>query len=283
MKDYTPNRVAIKECCRCHERLPGTREFFYADKRATDGLYGHCKKCHNEYGRSRYEGERREKTLENQRRYRKEFPERRKATLERYYQNNKESILERQRVYENSEKGIATKSNWLENNRDKRRKIANRYVEKNRDRLNQETREKRKNNPGAFSETSKRSRVKRRVARNIEWQRREAIKANLPSDFTTDDWNFALNYFNGRCAACGRPPAFFHRLDMDHWIPLSNPDCPGTVPTNIIPLCGGVGGCNQQKHASDPHEWLIKKFGKKSAGAISNRIHKYFSLVRKTD
>lgn len=40
MSDFT-----TKLCTECSRELPATREYFYADKRATDGLYGCCKPC----------------------------------------------------------------------------------------------------------------------------------------------------------------------------------------------------------------------------------------------
>jgi len=226
----------LKHCCRCGRELPGTREYFYADKRSSDGLYGHCKACHNAAVRKRYEGDRREKTLKAQRQYREAFPERRKAVVKRYYLRHKDEHRERTRKQEQKS---TTKI---------RRRVY------------------RLNNLARY----------RTLAKN-----RYALEGNLPNDFTESDWQFALNYFGHCCAVCERPlNGLFHKPHADHWIPVSSQDCPGSVPTNIVPLCGGVGGCNQSKHARDPQTWLLQKLGDKQGRAILAKVQEFFSQVR---
>lgn len=112
-------------------------------------------------------------------------------------------------------------------------------------------------------------------------QRRRARKNNLPDCLNSLDWRGALDYFGGFCAVCGRPPGLWHTLAMDHWIPLSNPECPGTIPTNIVPLCHGVDGCNNSKQNKPPEQWLIQRFGERKTKKILRRIHDYFDSLRK--
>ena len=64
-------------------------------------------------------------------------------------------------------------------------------------------------------------------------------------------------------------------MAMDHWIPIVSPDCPGTVPWNIVPLCGGAGGCNNSKSDRNAAEWLIGKFGKRKGRAILRKIEAF--------
>lgn len=112
---------------------------------------------------------------------------------------------------------------------------------------------------------------------------RRARKRSLRDDFTIEQQQYALEHFNHCCAACGRQ---FHdlfgerTLSLDHWIPLSSPDCPGTTVTNMIPLCHGIDGCNSRKNARDPNEWLVSQFGKRKAREILGRIEAYFEVVR---
>lgn len=119
-----------------------------------------------------------------------------------------------------------------------------------------------------------------RIKRKANDERRRALKRQLPAEFTANDWNNALTYFHDCCAVCERPPGLWHTLAMDHWIPLSSPECPGTIPTNIVPLCHGVDGCNNSKHNSDPHNWLIRKFGKSKSKKIEERIVTYLNWLK---
>jgi 5-methylcytosine-specific restriction endonuclease McrA len=118
---------------------------------------------------------------------------------------------------------------------------------------------------------------------NLSTQKYAARKLGLPDTLTPDQWRFALDYFNGCCAACGRQLKDLfgtHRAAMDHWIPLVNPSCKGTVADNIVPLCHGINGCNNSKGEKEAPQWLVERFGKRKAAKISQRITAYFSLVK---
>jgi len=114
-------------------------------------------------------------------------------------------------------------------------------------------------------------------------RRRRALKRGLPADFRASDWQTCLEYFYGCCAVCGRPLKDLFktvRADADHWIPLTDPNCPGTVRCNIVPLCGGQNGCNNSKQDKDPEEWLMARYGKTKAKQILMRIQEYFEWVK---
>jgi hypothetical protein len=142
----------------------------------------------------------------------------------------------------------------------------------------------RKRDPDRNKTKAKRRREKPeqyRAAELAREHRRSARKRSLPAQFTSDDWRIALAYFGNTCAVCGRPRGLWHTLAADHWIPLTNPNCPGTVPGNIVPLCHGQDGCNNIKGSRDPHEWLVAQFGPRKAARIEARIAEYFrSLSR---
>ncbi len=106
-----------------------------------------------------------------------------------------------------------------------------------------------------------------------------ARKRDLPNTFTSQDWHVALDYWNYRCAICERPRGLWHTLAADHWVPLTSPNCPGTLPTNIVPLCHGADGCNNSKGAKNPEVWLQKKLGKRRAGQKLAQIESYFDWV----
>ncbi len=158
--------------------------------------------------------------------------------------------------------------------RERNRKQSPDYVQKNNAK-NAESRKK-----ARYGSDDQRARI--RELDRIRQQRRMARKRSLPDSFTHLDWERALSYFHGCCAVCGRQlyDLFGHReAEADHWIPLVSPDCPGTVASNIVPLCGGVGGCNNSKSTKNAKEWLTSKFGNRKAHEIECRIQTYFKWV----
>lgn len=156
---------------------------------------------------------------------------------------------------------------WQRSHRDHVNARNRKSTAKHRERILKEQREKYRSDPESH------------VRKGIAYARRKARQFGLPIAFTSRDWRHALNYFQGRCAVCGRPPGFWHTLAMDHWIPISSPDCPGTMAINIIPLCHGIGGCNNSKHDKPPEQWLIQNFGERKAKKILKRIHDYFDSL----
>lgn len=109
---------------------------------------------------------------------------------------------------------------------------------------------------------------------------RKARQWHMPNAFTASDWRDCLEYFDNSCAVCGAHRGLWHTLAKDHWIPVSDPNCPGTVPTNIVPLCHGVDGCNNSKSKKNPNVWLVQTFGERKARIIETRIQKYFALMK---
>lgn len=112
--------------------------------------------------------------------------------------------------------------------------------------------------------------------------RYRARKNQLPNNFTKSDWNRTLSYFNNSCAVCGFDfTSKIRYAAADHWVPLSKSG--GTIPTNILPLCHGQGGCNNSKGNKNPEKWLAAKFGIESADKILDKIKNYFLCLNNTD
>lgn len=88
-------------------------------------------------------------------------------------------------------------------------------------------------------------------------------------------WHRCLEYWNNRCAVCGQPASDEYWLVADHWIPFALGGV--VVPSNIVPLChpkkGSRGGCNLQKCAFTPEEFLMRKFGNEEL------VHKKLSEI----
>ena len=152
---------------------------------------------------------------------------------------------------------------WYEANGEKSRAAARAWAAANKPRALERVREWRQSNPDGAK-----AQVHRRLAR----------KHGLPSTLTAADVTFAFDVFSQCCAACGRQlNGLFHRDRLDHWIPLASPDCPGTVPHNMVPLCSD---CNLSKHARDPVEWLTERFGKRKGREILKRIEAFLESRR---
>lgn len=130
--------------------------------------------------------------------------------------------------------------------------------------------------------------VKRYIRKDpIRYQQKSATYGNtrrtrkeaLPSGLTQSEWQRCLEYWSYRCAVCERPVGLWHTLAMDHWIPIANPNCPGTILGNVIPLCHGVDGCNNSKSDALPQEWLMRKLGKRKAAKKLAEIEAYFEFI----
>jgi 5-methylcytosine-specific restriction endonuclease McrA len=159
------------------------------------------------------------------------------------------------------------------------------YKIKNAERIANNNRRWQKENPDKARAAQKRWHEKdaeRARAQQVAAQHRRRVRIKAFDDFTLQDWRYALEYFNGCCAICGR-----QMNDMfgefypaqDHFIPLSKGG--HNIPENIIPLCHGKCGCNNRKNATLPHEWLEREFGKRKAKEILERIEQFFTTVRK--
>ncbi len=107
---------------------------------------------------------------------------------------------------------------------------------------------------------------------NANTNRRRARKLSLPNNFTKADIDFALNYWKYSCPVCQAD--LNNGYHLDHHIPLTNTNCPGTLPTNIVPLCGF---CNDSKSNKHPEIWYQDKLN------ILNQIRLFFTLVRQLE
>jgi hypothetical protein len=100
------------------------------------------------------------------------------------------------------------------------------------------------------------------------------ILLNLPDK---NDWQKCLGYWGHRCAVCGCNPDEYNPLQQDHWVPRCMEICPGTIVTNIVPLCKL---CNSSKSGGDPYSWLVSKLGKREADRKMREVLDYFDWWR---
>lgn len=261
--------------------LPATLEFFPPSKRGKSGLDSWCRVCRNHYSRQRNQLPQRKKYHQNymkqyrqdnadsiaayQKQWMVDNADHVKRWRMRYYQVNANHIRAKARQYHsnNREKRLAYKRQWHHLNIKKVRAYNVSY----RDRYHELTQRSRHEKPEVYKAIK---------------QRRRARELDLPDTFTSEDWLYALDYFNHCCAVCGRSFAESngdYKPHADHWIPLSSPSCPGTVPTNIVPLCGGRSGCNQSKSSKMPVDWLYLIYDEKCAQEILERIERYIKHI----
>lgn len=112
-------------------------------------------------------------------------------------------------------------------------------------------------------------------------QKRRARKKELPDTFTKRHWELCLIYWNGKCAVCGYPfnDIFGETKEhADHWIPIKHPDCPGTIPDNMVCLCNS---CNSSKSYLHPEEWVNRIYSARVSKKILKRIEAYFEWIVK--
>jgi hypothetical protein len=127
------------------------------------------------------------------------------------------------------------------------------------------------------------------VAKRATVHRRLARVRGLCYSFDRESEAFLRAYWGDSCAICGAQADFWHVIAWDHWIPLTHPACPGTVPENILPLCHGrkgaatlpgARGCNNSKFQKDPIVWLTQRLGVRKAQAKLRQIEAYFIAAR---
>lgn len=293
----------LKRCTKCGEEKPATVEYFHRFQRMKDGLATLCKPCAIKRTQDRYQlkrdeiragrklryDERRDeinakkrqdyqrdssRRLEENKRYRVANPEKIAASKKQYRQRNREELKlkRKQRYAQDRSTAIADSRAYYRENKSVIRQRRHAY---NRQYNLAHREEKRL----WALEYYKRNPEKAKAATH----RRLARKRGLPATLTSNQWQACLEYFCHKCAACERSVGFWHTLAADHWIPLSDPYCPGTTVDNTVPLCHGDGGCNNSKGAKLAEIWLVERFGKLKAKQILDRINTYFKWVKQKD
>ncbi len=266
MKDCTTKRCNRGDKC-IHPlgaEQPATNEYFQVSKDSKDGFRGNCKACISAEWKLRYNNKPSTIALRKQAEKRKaELPPpevRRAESLKRYADNHPERIKQSKRDWK-----LRNPDKVKAGNRAPRAKIkAQEWAEKHPDRRKEIERDWRQNNKHMAVLASLRRRTR---------------KLSYPVDFTKEDWARCLNYWNHRCAYCGSQQGFINSLKItaEHFIPLNDPNNPGTVKGNMIPACLA---CNCSKNDKSAAIWLTERYGKRKANAIIRRIQEYFDTLK---
>lgn len=72
----------------------------------------------------------------------------------------------------------------------------------------------------------------------------------MVKEYTDEDWQKALAYFDNKCAYCGST----EDLEQEHFVPVRFGG--GYTKDNIVPSCKD---CNSHKQGQDPFKWLVVK------------------------
>jgi hypothetical protein len=227
----------MKRCTKCGLELPATPEYFYRDG---DKLRSNCKIC----------------VCKQVHIYRQENLEKERIQESRYYATNRDKISQRRREI------------YAENRNKLRTERLLHYAANP-----EKAREKQRLQYAAHPDMKRKALIRK--------ARRRAQKLALPDTFTAQDWQRCLDYWRNTCAVCQYPlQDIFDSVKphADHWIPLNykGADNPGTVPGNMICLCGS---CNSSKKDGMPTEWLNQRYGNRKANQILARVKAYFDSL----
>jgi 5-methylcytosine-specific restriction endonuclease McrA len=239
----------MKTCTMCDKVYPATTEYFYAA--GNRGVSSRCKVCAAKV-KHEYEVENREKVNARRR--------------EVYKQKQESGADEKRRAYieANKPRMAIKRRKRYEANREKEKEQSRQFYLVNRAELTERNQQYAKARPDIF---------------RIKTAKRKARKLQLPDTFTPEQWVQCLEYFNYTCAVCDRQlrDLFGHiKPHADHWIAVSNPNCPGTTPDNMVCLCSE---CNLSKGAKLPDVWLKSKYPTRKANIILARVNAYFAWV----
>lgn len=149
------------------------------------------------------------------------------------------------------------------------------HVDANRDRINARNREWQRNHVEEQKARRLMWRTNNKHVINASTARRRARKRGLADTLTAKEWESCLAYWNFRCAYCDAQLDYPAKrgASMDHFVPLSHPQCLGTVMENVVPACFS---CNSSKHNRDALTWLAEVFGEQEGLQKFERIATYF-------
>jgi len=201
-----------KKCSKCERFLPVTEEYFYKNNNGKDGFVSECKDCRKEYYKQ-WAGKNKEHLQDYQKKYCEEHKE-------------SKSEYDKQRYPQ-----------YYEENRDKILRYHSEHyqLEEVKNRHRKWLKKWRKDNPDKTQ---------------VYKLKRRTLEKELPSTLTPEDWARCKEYFNNRCAYCGKEA----ELTLDHFIPVSKM---GELSiNNSIPACLS---CNSSKGAQLFDIWYPKQ------------------------
>ena len=189
------------------------------------------------------------KTSKEGKQYRKTHSE----YITQYRNDNTEKAAEYRRQYykENAEELIAKKKLYYEANTEQIVEYKKQYYEANAEKLAEQRKLYCEANPEKIAATQKQWREANPERCRLGRQRYRTRKKSLLSDFTMEQWESCLSYFNHEDAYTGLP---LNSPSQDHVVPLSKGG--GYTVDNIVPCeCN----TNSSKGNRDMLTWFRKQ------------------------
>lgn len=264
----------MKECTRC--KVLKELDEFGNDQSTKDKKKYYCKICVKELKldwQKNNPDKHKEGAKRRNKRYYEKYPEQRKESNKKWGEKNPDKLREKtkryrlnhpDRIIESALKGKIKKAIqskvYREKNKEKLRAIGREYYKNNREKLLEQSKAYYKTEKGKHTSF-------------MNQMKRNKRSKSLPHKYTFDDWQRCKNYFIECCSVCSNQV----ELHKDHWIAISNPDCPGTITTNIVPLCKS---CNSSKNNIKAETWLQRNYPE-TYQEILDKIYKYFGTLTK--
>jgi len=154
-----------------------------------------------------------------------------------------EEMKKRDRIYyrKNLERIKIKNKNYYEENKDKCRELKAKWRKENIDRYRKYCRE-------YYNKTK----FIRKEKIKIQWNNRRVLVKNCEGNYTIEQWEKCLEFFEYKCAYSGKELA--DKETIDHIIPLSKSG------TNYIwNLCPCSGSCNSSKRNFELEDWYRKQ------------------------
>lgn len=266
--------IPLKICTRCKIAKPAISEYFSPQAKCESGFYSQCKTCKNELAKER----------------RKANPEHTKEINKRSREKHRDKRNQQTRVWFAKHPGY--KRDWEKNHPEQVKQYKNTTRLRHSAEISIYNRNYHKTHIDGIHARHKKYREENRLLLRVKDHNRRAKEYGLPNSLTLEQWNECLKYWDNKCCICGRATDFWHIIAKEHWIPIADErdDNPGTVATNILPMCHSISGaspddigCNNNKWRHDPLKWLVGKYGKRKANKILKQIDKYFEWVANRD
>jgi hypothetical protein len=228
-----------KVCTKCGRELLVTTEFFKRPRKDKDWFTSKCRECLNK--------EKRIWNKENKKHiqaYEQENAERIKRYRKEYKKKNAEHIKESNGKYrhENAERLLK----YRQDNKAHRKEYNAQYYQNNATKVKEHSKLYRTRYADKYKKYYIKWKLENPSKISVIMHRRNAKKSELQSDYTVEQWQTTVHYFNNKCAYCGKE----EKLTQDHFLALSK----GGEYTinNIIPVCLS---CNSSKNNKDFFEW----------------------------